>query len=88
VKLLSVWCIAVDDVVLQSLKSMGPAAVELELSLLSSVPADDVAAGCHGDGDDADELIIKFIQFLTYLFTTKSDVDLASSYLGLLLKVR
>ena len=65
-----------DDVVLQSLKSMGPSAIELELSLLSSTAAD----------ADAD-LIINFIDFLTYLFSSKREVDLASSYLGLLLKV-
>jgi len=74
-----------DDLVLQSLKSMGPAAIELEMSLLSSVPVDTAAAA---DDDDDNDLIINFINFLTHLFSTKRDVDLASSYLGLLLKVR
>ena len=74
-----------DDSVLQSLKSMGPSAIELELSLLSSVPADS-AADAAATSDDHD-LIINFIDFLTYLFSTKRDVDLATSYLGLLLKV-
>ena len=72
-----------DDVVLQSLKSMGPSAIELELSLLSSAAP---AAAAGGDDDD-DDLIINFIDFLTYLFSSKRDVDLATSYLGLLLKV-
>ena len=78
-----------DDVILQSLKSMGPAAIELEMSLLSSVPADDATAtaAADDDDDDDDDLIINFINFLTHLFSTKRDVDLASSYLGLLLKV-
>jgi len=66
------------DAVLHSLKSLGPAAVELELSLLSS-PADDSA--------DDDDLLVAFIELITYLFTAKRDVDLASSYLGLLIKV-
>jgi len=75
-----------DDLVLQSLKSMGPAAIELEMSLLSLVPVDTAAAAA--DDDDDNDLIINFINFLTHLFSTKRDVDLASSYLGLLLKVR
>jgi len=70
-----------DEVVLERLKSMGPSSVELELSLLSSLPA------AAADDDDDTQLIINFINFLTYLFSTKRDVDLASSYLGLLLKV-
>ena len=74
-----------DDLVLQSLKSMGPAATELEMSLLSSVPVDTAAAAAD---DDDNDLIINFINFLTHLFSTKRDVDLASSYLRLLLKVR
>jgi len=57
---------------------MGPAAVELELSLLSSSSV---------NADDDDDLIVNFIDFLTYLLSTKRDVDLATSYLGLLLKV-
>ena len=71
-----------DEVVLERLKSMGPSSVELELSLLSSLPA-----AAAADDDDDTQLIINFINFLTYLFSTKRDVDLASSYLGLLLKV-
>lgn len=55
---------------------MGPAAVELELSLLSS-------SSVNAD----DDLIVNFIDFLTYLLSTKRNVDLATSYLGLLLKV-
>ena len=73
---------------------MGPAAVELELSLLSSSPADtitdvtaDVTADVSADSSVDVDLIISFIEFLTYLFSTKRDVDLATSYLGLLLKV-
>jgi len=76
---------------------MGPAAVELELSLLSSSPADtitdvtadvtDVTADVTADSSVDVDLIISFIEFLTYLFSTKRDVDLATSYLGLLLKV-
>ena len=69
-----------DDAVLESLKSMGPAAVELELSLLTSSPTD---AATDADSD----VMMMFVDFLTYLFSAKRDVDLASSYLGLLLKV-
>jgi len=69
-----------DDVLLERLKSLGPAAVELELSLLSSASVD-------ATDDDDVELVVNFIDFLTYLFSTKRDVDLATSYLGLLLKV-
>jgi len=79
-----------DDMMLERLKSMGPAAVELELSLLSTVPADHAAAAATTTNDDIDDdvdLVINFINFLTYLFSTKRNVDLANSYLGLLLKV-
>jgi U3 small nucleolar RNA-associated protein 21 len=62
--------------VLDMLKSMGPSAIELELSLL--VP--DV------DGGSMD-LVLDFIDFLVNLFETKRDTDLASSYLGLFLKL-
>jgi len=76
-----------DELILQSLKSMGPSSIELELSLLSSTPAAAAAAAAAAaDNSDAD-LIINFIDFLIYLFSTKRDVDLATSYLGLLLKV-
>jgi len=60
---------------------MGPSAIELEISLLSSHHPADAAA------DDDDDLIINFIDFLVDLFASKQDVDLATSYLGLLLKV-
>ena len=87
-----------DDAVLHSVKSMGPAAVELELSLLytstdANTPSGPSATTSQGDATgpvDAAahaDLMLSFIEFLSYLFSAKQDVDLASSYLGLLLKV-
>ena len=73
-----------DEAILQRLKSMGPSAIELELSMLSSDPPDTAAAAADEDDDD---LMINFIDFLAHLFCSKQDVDLATSYLGLLLKV-
>jgi len=78
---------ASDEPVLQSLKAMGPSAIELEISLLSTIPPDSATTTTTNDDDDDDDLIIKFIEFLSYLFSVKRDVDLASAYLGLLLKV-
>jgi len=75
-----------DEIFLESLKSMGPSSIELELSLLSTIiPADTPAAAAAAAGSS--DLMINFIDFLTYLFSTMRDVDLATSYLGLLLKV-
>ena len=77
--------VVTDECILHSLKSMGPAAIELELSLLCTLPARDAAA--DADADEDVDLVVDFIQFITHMFSTKKDIDLASSYLGLLLKV-
>ena len=71
-------CLCADDAVLTVLKSMPSSTIEFELSLLSSAA---------GSADDDDQLLVDFIHFLAFLFSTKRDVDLASSYLGLILKV-
>jgi hypothetical protein len=55
---------------------MGPSATEVELSLLAP----------H-DAERSTELMVQFIDFLAYMFSTKRNVDLAVSYLGLFMKV-
>ena len=84
IMMMMIMVVVTDDCILHSLKSMGPATIELELSLLCTLSAHDAT---DDDEDEDVDLVVDFIQFLTHMFSTKKDIDLASSYLGLLLKV-
>ena len=57
--------------------SMGPSATEVEFSLLAP----------H-DAEYSLELMVQFMEFIAHMFSTKRNVDLAVSYLGLFMKVR
>ena len=64
-----------DEAVLKSLKELGPSGVDVELRSLAPEAGGSV------------DLMLQFMVFIDYVFSSNRDFELAQSYLGLFLKV-
>ena len=64
-----------DDHILNKMKDMAPAAIDIEIRQMS------IEMG------GTEELLNKFLKFIYYVLSTYKNFELANSYLGLFMKV-